>query len=186
MGLGQLNQANLHPAKHEFKRRPTQLNSGPIRARNQKKFAPNPSPIRIRIPVCTSVSIFGISFGSDIQLRWFKLSWRVNLKGYNFFSLPKVRIMTLNGQKSSVNWSLKIWDFLQTEIGFLDLFKGSLRKKERGEKPERKRGCRIEVFFLGVFWKRRIWGQGRELHVDQPVQMKDISFICFLFNFIMN
>ena len=142
-----MNQVNLHPAKHEFKRRPTQLNSGPIRARNQKKFAPNPSPIRIRIPVCTSVSIFGISFGSDIQLRWFKLSWRVNLKGYNFFSLPKVRIMTLNGQKSSVNWSLKIWDFLQTGIGFLDLFKGSLGKKERGETWEEKGVPHRRTFF---------------------------------------
>ena len=65
-GLSQLNQANLHPARHEFKRRPTQLNSSPIGARNQRKFAPNPSPIRIRIPACTSVSIFGITFGSDI------------------------------------------------------------------------------------------------------------------------
>ena len=72
VGLGQLNQVNLHPARHEFKRRPTQLNSSPIGVRNQRKFATNPSPIRIRIPACTSVSIFGITFGSDIQLRWFK------------------------------------------------------------------------------------------------------------------
>ena len=61
MGLGQLNQANLHPARHEFKKRPTQLNLSPIGVRNQRKFAPNPSPIRIRIPDCTSVSIFGIT-----------------------------------------------------------------------------------------------------------------------------
>ena len=33
-------------------------------------------------------------------------------------------------------------------IGFLDLFKGSLGKKERG-KPERKRGCHIEEFACG-------------------------------------
>ena len=66
VGLGQLNQVNLHPARHEFNRRPTQLNS---------------SPIRIRISACTSVSIFGITFGSDIQLRWFKLGWKFNLKG---------------------------------------------------------------------------------------------------------
>ena len=69
MGLGQLNQVNLHPARHEFKRRPTQLNLSPIGARNQSKFAPNPSPIRIRIPACTSVSIFSITFGSDVQSR---------------------------------------------------------------------------------------------------------------------
>ena len=69
VGLGQLNQVNLHPAKHEFKRRPTQLNLSPIGARNQRKFAPNPSPIRIRIPAYISVSIFGITFGSDIQSR---------------------------------------------------------------------------------------------------------------------
>ena len=81
VGLGQLNQINLHLARHEFKRRPTQLNSSPIGARNQRKFAPNPSPIRIRIPSCTSVSIFGITFGSDIQSRWFKLGWKFNLKG---------------------------------------------------------------------------------------------------------
>ena len=74
VGLSQLNQANLHPARHEFKRRPTQL---------------NPSPIRIRIPTCTSVSIFGITFASDIQLRWIKLGWKFNLKGYNFVVYQK-------------------------------------------------------------------------------------------------
>ena len=89
VGLGQLNQANLHPARHEFKRRPTQLNLSPTGARNQKKFALNPSPIRIRISVCTSVSIFGITFSSDIQSRWFKLGWKFNLKGYNFLVYQK-------------------------------------------------------------------------------------------------
>ena len=89
VGLGQLNQVNLHPARHEFKRRPTQLNLSPNAARNQRKFAPNPSPIQIRISACTSVSIFGITFGSDIQLRWFKLGWKVNLKGYNFVVYQK-------------------------------------------------------------------------------------------------
>ena len=68
-GVGQLNQANLHPARHEFKRRPTQLNLSPIGAMNQMKFAPNPSPIWIRIPACTSVSIFGINFGLEVQSR---------------------------------------------------------------------------------------------------------------------
>ena len=61
VGLGQLNQVNLHPTRHEFKRRPIQLNSSPIGARNQRKFAPNPSLIRIRIPACTLVSICGIT-----------------------------------------------------------------------------------------------------------------------------
>ena len=89
VGLSQLNQANLHPARHEFKRRPTQLNSSPIGARNQRKFAPNPSPIQIRIPACTSVSIFGITFDSDIQSRWFKLGWKFSLKGYNFVVYQK-------------------------------------------------------------------------------------------------
>ena len=89
VGLDQLNQVNLHPTMHEFKRKPTQLHSSPIGARNQRKFAPNPSPIRIRIPSCTSVSIFGITFGSDIQSRWFKLGWKVNLKGYNFVVYQK-------------------------------------------------------------------------------------------------
>ena len=60
--LGQLNQVNLHPTRHEFKKRPTQLNLSPAGARNQRKFAPNPSPIRIRIPTCTSVSIFWHNF----------------------------------------------------------------------------------------------------------------------------
>ena len=87
--LGQLNQANLHPARHEFKRKPTQLNLIPIGVRNQRKFTPNSSPIRIRIPACTSVSIFGITFGSDVQSRWFKLGWKVNLKGYNFVVYQK-------------------------------------------------------------------------------------------------
>ena len=89
VGLGQLNQANLHPARHEFKRRPTQLNLSPTGARNQKKFALNPSPIRIRISVFTSVSIFGITLSSDIQSRWFKLGWKFNLKGYNFLVYQK-------------------------------------------------------------------------------------------------
>ena len=89
VGLSQLNQANLYPARHEFNRRPTQLNLSPTGARNQRKFAPNPSPIWIRIPACTSVSIFGITFGSDIQSRWFKLSWKFNLKGYNFLVYQK-------------------------------------------------------------------------------------------------
>ena len=40
-----------------------------IGAGNQRKFVSNPSPIRFRIPACTSVSIFGITFGSDVQLR---------------------------------------------------------------------------------------------------------------------
>ena len=84
VGLGRLNQVNLHPAKHEFKRRPTQLNLSPTGARNQRKFAPNPSPIQIRILACTSFSIFDINFVSDIQSRWFKLGWKVNLQGYNF------------------------------------------------------------------------------------------------------
>ena len=57
--------------------------------RNQRKFARNPSPIRIRISACTSVSIIGITFDSDIQSRWFKLVWKVNLKGYNFVVYQK-------------------------------------------------------------------------------------------------
>ena len=89
VGLDQLNQVNLHPARHEFKRKPTQLNLSPTGVRNQRKFAPNPSPIRIRIPVCTLVSIIGITFSSDIQSRWFKLGWKVNLKGYNFVVYQK-------------------------------------------------------------------------------------------------
>ena len=68
-GASQLNQVNLHPARHEFKRRPIELNLSPTGTRNQRKFAPNPSPIRIRIPACTLVSIFGITFGSDVQSR---------------------------------------------------------------------------------------------------------------------
>ena len=68
-GVSQLNQANLHPAMHEFKRKLTQLNLSPIGVRNQRKFAPNPSPIRIRIPDYILVSIFGITFGSDVQSR---------------------------------------------------------------------------------------------------------------------
>ena len=89
VGLDQLNQVNLHLARHEFKRRPIQLNLSPTGVRNQRKFASNPSPIRIRIPACTSVSIFDITFSSYIQSRWFKLGWKVNLKGYNFVIYQK-------------------------------------------------------------------------------------------------
>ena len=38
-------------------------------SKESKKFAPNPSPIWIRIPDCTSISIFGINFGSNVQSR---------------------------------------------------------------------------------------------------------------------
>ena len=48
------------------KKRPTQLNLSPIGTRNQRKFTPNSNPIRIRIPACTSVSIWSITFGSDV------------------------------------------------------------------------------------------------------------------------
>ena len=89
VGLGQLNQVNLHPARHEFKWRPTQLNLSSTGARNQKKFAPNLSPIRIRISACTSVSIFSITLGIDVQSRWFKFCWKFNLKGYNFVVYQK-------------------------------------------------------------------------------------------------
>ena len=89
MGLGQLNQANLNPTRHEFKRRPTQSNFSPIGARNQRKVAPNPSPIQIRIPACTFVSIFSITFSLDVQSRWFNLGWQFNLKGYNFVVYQK-------------------------------------------------------------------------------------------------
>ena len=95
VGLGQLNQVNLHPARHEFKRRPTQLNLSPIGARNQRKFAPIPGPIWIRIPACTSVSIFSITLGSDIQSRWFKLGY---LKGHNFLVYQKSELWRSMGQ----------------------------------------------------------------------------------------
>ena len=59
--------------------------------------------------------------------------------------------MTLNGPKSSVNGSLKIWDFLQTGIGFLDLLKGSLRKKEGGENLRGKGGAALKYYFWKSF-----------------------------------
>ena len=61
----------------------------PIGVRNYRKFAPNSNPIRIRISTCTSISIFGITCGSDVQLRLFKLGWNFNLKGYNFVVYQK-------------------------------------------------------------------------------------------------
>ena len=41
-------------------------------------------------------------------------------------------------------------------------------------------------FFLESFLRGGFEDKGAPLHVDQPIQMKDINFICFLFNFIMN
>ena len=61
---------------------PIQLNLNPIAIRNQKKFASNPSPIQIRIPICAPVSILSTTFGLNVQLRWFKLGSKANLKGY--------------------------------------------------------------------------------------------------------
>ena len=155
VGLGQLNQVNLHLARYEFKRRPTQLNLIPTRARNQRKFAPNPSPIRIRILDYTLVGIFGITLGSDVQLRWFKLGWKVNFKGYNFL-VTKSPNSEAKWAKTVVKWSLKIWDFLQMGIGFLDLFKGSLgKKKERRENLRGKGGATFEESSLESFWGQR-------------------------------
>ena len=71
---------------------PTQLNSSPIGVSNQRKFAPNPSPIRIRIPACTLVSIWSITFSEDVQSRWFKLGWKANLTGYNFVVYQKSKL----------------------------------------------------------------------------------------------
>ena len=68
-GARPIESSQLKSSYDEFKRRPTQLNLSPIGARNQRKFAPNPSPIRIRTPACISVSIFSITFGSDVQSR---------------------------------------------------------------------------------------------------------------------
>jgi len=76
----------------------TQLNSSPIEVRNQRKFALNLSPIRIRISTFTPISIWGITFRSDVQSRLFKLGWNV----LQFYSLPKVQILTLNGLKTSI------------------------------------------------------------------------------------
>ena len=45
------------------------INSSAIGARNQRKFAPNPSPIRIRIPTYASVSIWSMTFDSYVQSR---------------------------------------------------------------------------------------------------------------------
>ena len=91
--------------------------------------------------------------------------------------------MTLNGPKSLVNWSLKIWDFHQTGIGFLDLFKGSLGKK--GKKTWKEKGVPHWSIFLGLFRKNLLWSlsedKGAPLHVNQPIQMKDISVTCFIF-----
>ena len=79
----------LYFYKGHDKVRKGQLNLSLIRVRNQRKFAPNPSPIWIRIPACTLVSNFCITFGSDVQSRKFKLVWKVNLKGYNFVVYQK-------------------------------------------------------------------------------------------------
>ena len=70
-------------------RRLTQLNSSAIGEMNQRKFAPNLSLIRIRIPTCAPVSTWSITFGSNVQSRWFKLGWKNNLKGYNFVVYEK-------------------------------------------------------------------------------------------------
>ena len=62
---------------------------------------------------------------------------------------------------------------IQLVIGFLYLFKNSLGQK-----------------FSVPHLKNLLWSLSEDkwvpLHVDQPIQMKDISFICFLFNFNMN
>ena len=57
------------------------MDSSPIGARNQRKFASNPNPIRIRIPACAPFSICNITFGLNVQSRRFKLGWKFKLKG---------------------------------------------------------------------------------------------------------
>ena len=58
----------LYFYKGHDKVRKGQLNLSLIRVRNQRKFAPNPSPIWIRIPACTLISIFTKSPNSNIKL----------------------------------------------------------------------------------------------------------------------
>ena len=94
--------SQLHPARHEFKRKSTQLNLNPTGARNQRKFAPNPSPIRIRIPACISVSIFGITFWLRPPIEAIQVGLESKLKGPQLCSLPKVQILKLNKPKMSV------------------------------------------------------------------------------------
>ena len=53
----------FYKSHNEVKRRPTQLNFNSIGAKNQQKFTSNPSPIRIRILVCTPIrKYFGHNF----------------------------------------------------------------------------------------------------------------------------
>ena len=59
----------FYKGHNESESRPTQLNLSLIEVMNQKKFAPNPSPIWIRILACAPLSILGITFCSDVQLR---------------------------------------------------------------------------------------------------------------------
>ena len=53
------------------------------------KFAPNPSLIWIKILVWAPVSIWSITFSSNVQLRLFKLDGKANLKDYNFIVYQK-------------------------------------------------------------------------------------------------
>ena len=77
------NRLYIYKGHNKSQNKLTQWNLSPIRVRNQMKFTPNPSPIRIRIPTCAAISILGITFGLNVQSRWFKLDYKFNLKGYN-------------------------------------------------------------------------------------------------------
>ena len=73
-------------------------------------------------------------------------------------------------QKGAAALKKLCWSFSETEAAALKKLSGSLSQDN---------GRCIEEILLGS-------NQTQELHVDQLIQMKDISFICFLFNLIMN
>ena len=53
-------------------------------SKESKEICTKSKSNRNRIPTFTSVRIFDITFGLDVQLRLFKLGCKANLKGYNF------------------------------------------------------------------------------------------------------
>ena len=97
-----------------------------IGVRNQRKFAPNPSPIRIRITACAHISILSITFGSDIQLRSFNLRRKVKLKGYNFVVYQKSNLGLFKsplGQNSRGRAAIELnLGFLKVSSQFLEFY----------------------------------------------------------------
>lgn len=62
--------------------------------------------------LCVGFSIFVRTFPFNVRLRWFKMRWKDNSKGYNFTRSNSSSIRTFTGPNMGLNLQLKLWTSL--------------------------------------------------------------------------